>query len=229
MNLNGTAHTREGGNAVKRILIIAAVLLSTVAFALPASAGPIDISSNKWFEFYFGQEGSWAAGCAGMACVESGAGNSVFLDEPAWTFQSASSAVLKITDAFLKGDSFNVYDSGALILEMPTVLALGACGDNPDQCYGTDGISYDSIILPAGDHSLTIQVAQSPSYAGAAYFRIDRIVATPEPLSIMLLGLGLLGLGAIRRGLGVRLSYCIFSHPANPEFSLRPPPGLPPL
>ena len=30
---------KEGGNAVKRILIVAAVLLSTVAFALPASAG----------------------------------------------------------------------------------------------------------------------------------------------------------------------------------------------
>jgi hypothetical protein len=113
-----------------------------------------------------------------------------------------SSSVLKITDAFLKGDSFNVYDFGTLILEMPTVLALGACGDDPNNCYGTSGVSYGSMILPAGEHSLTIEVAESPSGSGAAYFRIDPVVGVPEPLSIMLLGLGLLGLGAIRRSRG---------------------------
>ena len=64
------------------------------------------------------------------------------------------------------------------------------------------GVSYDSVSLQAGEHSLTIQVAQSPSNLGAAYFRIDRIVAAPEPLSIMLLGFGLLGLGAVRRSRG---------------------------
>jgi hypothetical protein len=187
---------------VKRTRIIAAVLLLTVVFALPAFAGPIDISSNKWFEFKFGQEGSGATGCASGGCIASTAGNSVFLDDPAWTFNLGLSAELKITDAFFKGDSFKVYDFGVLILEMPTVLALGACGDDPDNCYGTAGVSYDSVSLQAGDHSLTIQVAQSPLGTGAAFFRIDRIVAAPEPVSLMLLGLGLLGLGAVRRSRG---------------------------
>ena len=67
---------------------------------------------------------------------------------------------------------------------------------------GQAGVSYDSVILQAGDHSLTIQVAQSPSGIGAAFFRIDRIVGVPEPLSLILLGFGLLGLGAIRRSRG---------------------------
>lgn len=190
------------GNTVKRTMIIAAVILSTVVFALPAIAGLVDINSNKWFEFKFGQAGSWAVGCASGGCIASTSGNSVFLDDPAWTFSMGSSSVLKITDAFLKGDSFNVYDFGTLILEMPTVLALGACGDDPNNCYGTTDVSYGSIILPAGDYSLTIQVAESPSGTGAAYFRIDPVVGVPEPLSIMLLGLGFLGLGAIRRSRG---------------------------
>ena len=49
---------------------------------------------------------------------------------------------------------------------------------------------------------MTIQMVDSPYDSGAAYFRIDRIVGVPEPLSIMLLGLGLLGLGAVRRSRG---------------------------
>jgi hypothetical protein len=187
---------------VKRTLIIAAVLLSTLVLTQPASAVSIDIDNNKWFEFRFGVEGTWAGACTDLTCIASFAMNSVYVGDPAWTFNLGSSAELKITDAFLKGDSFNVYDFGTLILEMPTVLALGACGDDPDKCYGTTGVSYDSVSLQAGDHSLTIQVAQSPSSFGAAYFRIDRIIGAPEPLSIMLLGLGLLALGAIRRSRG---------------------------
>jgi hypothetical protein len=71
-----------------------------------------------------------------------------------------------------------------------------------NKCCGTAGVSYDSVILPAGDHSLTIKVAQSPSGIGAAFFRIDGIVGVPEPLSVILLCFGLLGLGAIRRSRG---------------------------
>ena len=67
-------------------------------------------------------------------------------------------------------------------------------------CYGTTGVSYGSIILPAGDHSLDDTWWRKALHGtGAAYFRIDPVVGVPEPLSIMLLGLGLLGLGAVRR------------------------------
>jgi hypothetical protein len=185
---------------VKRTLIVAAVLLSTVVSALPASAGSIDTYINgPWLEFKFGQTDSWAGACTDLTCVASLAGNSTYLDAPAWTFNLGSSAELKITDAFFKGDSFNVYDFGTLILEMPPELSLGECGDDPDKCFGTNGVSYDSVSLQAGDHSLTIQVAKTDINTGAAFFRIDRIVGVPEPMSLILLCLGLLGLGAIGR------------------------------
>ena len=202
MSLNGTAHTREGGNAVKRILIVAAVLLSTVAFVLPASAGPIGTYINgPWLEFGFGGADTDAYSCPG--CGTSSGGNAVFLDDPAWTFTLDGPTKMKIADAFFRGDSFSVYDFGSLVLTTLSVPQVEmSCGSDPEGCYGAGGVSYGAIDLAPGSHSLTIQMAESPYGGGAAYFRIDRIVAAPEPLSIMLLGLGLLGLGAVRRSRG---------------------------
>ena len=111
---------------------------------------------------------------------------------------------MRITDAFTRGDTFKVFDSNMLVLTTPYVapdyyIPPSIMCTDPENCYGSDGFSFGWIDLAAGSHSLTIQVVDSPHGSGAAYFRIDRIVGVPEALSIMLLGLGLLGLGAVRR------------------------------
>jgi hypothetical protein len=42
-------------------------------------------------------------------------------------------------------------------------------------------------------------VADSPYNQGAAYFRVDRTVNTPEPGSMLLLTLGIIGIGVLRK------------------------------
>ena len=97
----------EKGKALKRILIFVVVLLSSVVFALPVTAGSIDSYLNgPWLKFSFREPGTDAFGC--NSCGGQSAGeNLVFLDPAPWTLNLAAPAVLKITDAFLKGDSFN--------------------------------------------------------------------------------------------------------------------------
>ena len=190
---------------MKRTLIIATVLLSTVVFFLPASAGPIDsYLDGPWLEFRFDGTDSWAYACTSELCAESSGANSIYLDKPAWTFTMASPVRLMITDAFTRGDTFKVFDDGTLLLMTPYVMPdyyippQIVCAD-PENCFGYEGFSFGSLNLAAGSHSLTIQAADSPLGYGAAFFRIDRIISTPEPLSLVLLAFGLSGLGAVRR------------------------------
>ena len=85
---------------MKRTLIIAAVLLSTVVFALPAIAGP-----DRHQTATNGSNSSSENQVHGPAAAQAGTVSRDLLEilfilgDPAWTFNWAS-AVLKITDAF---------------------------------------------------------------------------------------------------------------------------------
>ena len=195
---------REGENAVKRTLIIAAVILSTVVFAAPVSANPIkDYIDGPWMKFLFPQGTGQDATGSCNNCSPDPTAPTVDLESPSWDFSLTGMAEFRITDAFLRGDSFAVYDGGVLKLTTPSVDEGVSCGSDPANCYGLADVSWGFFTLGSGSHSLTIKTAVSPyTGGGAAFFRIDRIISTPEPLSIMLLGIGLLGLGAIRRSRG---------------------------
>jgi hypothetical protein len=192
------------GNTVKRTLIIAAVLLSTVLVALPALASQIDdYIDGPWMKFLFPQGAGQDATGSCNNCYPDLTAPTVDLESPSWDFSLAGMAEFRITDAFLRGDSFEVYDGGILKLTTPSVAQNVSCGSDPAICYGLADVSWGLFTLGSGSHSLTIKTAASPyTGGGAAFFRIARIISTPEPLSLMLLGLGLLGLGAIKRSRG---------------------------
>jgi hypothetical protein len=144
-----------------------------------APAGPIAIG-GPWNEFSFTNAGSFAKGCApadpaGLGCVPSSSGNSHFVGAPPWTFVAPSDgATLTVTDAFLKGDTFEVFDLGVPIGNTSVVPANSAsCDSDPVPCLADPTVSHGVFNLGPGPHSITIKATASPFGSGAAYVRIE--------------------------------------------------------
>ena len=168
----------------------------------PVLAGPIQF--NTFYEFSFTEAGFGARGCqpddpAGEFCIPSSGTPTVFLDAPPWTFTAGLGTVaLTVTDAFETGDQFEVLNFGVPI-GFTSVPFLGFdCGDDPVPCLADPRVSSRVFLLGAGDHLITIAPLAVVGLGGSGYLHIE--AAIPEPATLPLLVLGLLGLGSWRRG-----------------------------
>lgn len=148
------------------------------------------ISADSWVGFCFDGVGSAAySGCQNMAPQTSG---------NAFTFTLVSSGEIKVTDAFLYGDSFDVYDFGTPLFMTNSVGSSGGGSSNPDLAWADPLFSHGSAILGAGSHSITIFAAASPHGTGAAYMGVFT-APVPVPAAAWLFGSGLLGLVGMAR------------------------------
>ena len=158
------------------------------------SVGALDAVTpgDTWYEFSVnGPVESDARGCnpadpAGLGCIPSDAGNSVFAPAPAWTFDCpVAGCWLTVTDAFNRGDQFEVFDFASSIGEtsavpIPAVAGeqcnakVGAASD-PEECL-TDNLSSSGMFeLDEGSHSITITRIASDERVPlvAAYFKVE--------------------------------------------------------
>jgi hypothetical protein len=168
--------------------------------ATPAFAGPI--VPGVWYEFAFTDPGVSPTGCfpndpAGNFCIASSGTPTTFADAPDWTFFAAAPANLVVTDAFQSTDRFEVLDFGTPIgmTSVPAAVPLVDCGDDPEVCLATPGMSTGIFALAAGAHSLTIVPLETDS-GGVAYFQIPG--AVPEPATLWLVTTGIAA-AALRR------------------------------
>jgi hypothetical protein len=156
-----------------RLLMAFATVGAALALSTPAHAGDVPID-GPWQEFsFFGVEVP-ATECTVGMCQPSSAGNSVFAPAPPWTFVAGRTGVkLTVTDAFLIGDRFEVFDSGVSLGQTSSVPVGGDCGSDPVPCLAS--ASSATFPLGAGSHSITITAIASPFGGGAAYFRITTL------------------------------------------------------
>jgi hypothetical protein len=168
----------------RKLTFLAANAFCFAAVASPLLAGPIAL--NQWYTFGFFDAGTMAVSGDGFVL----GANSVVADDPPWTFSSPGTSLFTITDGFSSGDSFTVFDSGALVGSTAIVPTGANCGNDEPACLANLAMSSESFLLSPGAHSITIRVDTSPFGSGAAFFRVDAVA--PEPTAWMLLTAGLL-------------------------------------
>jgi hypothetical protein len=170
-------------------------VIGTFAIVAPSSsAGPIVV--DTYYEFGFGDVGTPAIGCdpadpAGAFCLPSSGTPTTFLDAAPWTFTSgAAGSTLTVTDAFLSGDRFQIFDFGIPIGFTSAFVADVDCGDDPVPCLADPGMSHGSFALASGLHFIAISVTEGGFGSGYLLLQDGGGPAVPEPATLVLLTTG---------------------------------------
>lgn len=152
------------------------------AYVDPSIIASVNVSPNGgWFEFTFNQTDMDARGCfpvdpdAFFGCLTSPDTITQFAPSSPWTFECPSEGCwLTVTDAFLYGDIFEVFDNSISIGKTSDVSPddENDCGPDPEVCLADPLASSDVFNLGPGTHSITIRPS-TMILEGAAYFKLE--------------------------------------------------------
>jgi hypothetical protein len=146
---------------MRKAVLVVSLGLGFLIAASPAAAAPVTVGAG-WTSF------SWVA------------------TEPTgpFEFSSARPVVLQVTDAFCRGDRFELRDGGTVVGTTPSVPVFGCTDPNqvtdPVVAFQDPSYSHGRFVLGAGAHSITIREITGALGGGAGFLRVDTL---PLPTS----------------------------------------------
>jgi len=176
------------------------------------TAEEVTTDNPLWYEFKHTAVGVVATGCEGIQCFPDSEGKSVAAPDGPWEFECpAEGCWIKVTDAFINGDVFEIFDDGSSIGETSAVPNdKSDCGTfdgdiqsnpdiminggwvflDPDTCFMDDTKSSSGMfILGSGPHSITIKPTVTAAEAGSWFFKIETHGPDEKPVAGELLPL----------------------------------------
>ena len=168
--------------------------IALLVFCATMSAGTIVVDAG-WYGFCFLDAGSPATeGCQGLGIGDTG--NPI-------EFTALTNVYLQVTDAFLKGDQFDVWVNGELLFTTSAVKTGDGSTWDPDTAFADPTYSSGQVLLGPGAYEVNIFAAASPYRFGGAYVQVvtSRIPGpeVPEPSTWALAAVGLGAVAVFRR------------------------------
>ena len=159
--LTGTHLPRSGRLGTVSLALLVLALLLVPASAAGARQRPRQLPFGQWVAFNAGLAGTFDA-------------------QGLFKFTSEKRVVLRVTDAFCRGDRYRVLDHGHRKGTTSRVAVDSSCTRLPfastgPEAWNEPGYSRIRLVLPPGHHRIRIRSLRSPFGSSTGFLSVHRL------------------------------------------------------
>lgn len=128
-------------------------------------------------------------------------GSPYVFDGGPWEMNAITPVKLTVTDLYVPGDLFEVWNNGFLLGSGSAINGLYSFASTPDSALGNASFSQNSWILQPGAYSLLFKSTKfAPTYTNTSLaFKAESVTVPDGGATLLMLGMAFAGIAGIRR------------------------------